>query len=168
MTEKKLKALLVEWQGRLRLRDWNVTLELVPFLGPFGRSQCDKYKNAVIQICSPESIHPDEFGCTDIEVTLVHELLHLMSSRLSVEIEPDTAQDDALEEMIELVAQSLVALKRSVLNVKPTNLKQKDSIQGSTAVAARASQQPALPNVPHRPSRKQLQTVSHPRRTYRR
>lgn len=118
MTVKQLHKSLEEWTVILRLRDWNISLEVVDDFESFGETRFDKYKNAKIVICSERTAPRNTPTCPDSEVTLVHELLHLHSAQLTMSIEPDSPEDNALEQMVEILAQSLVSLKRASSPIK--------------------------------------------------
>lgn len=94
MTDYKLKAMLEQWQKRLRMQDWDIQIshkrwrEMQGDSGtvPWGRAMFNRqHADAEIEI-----LHPDDYeqctdpnhckrthGGDDIEVTVVHELLHI-------------------------------------------------------------------------------------------
>jgi hypothetical protein len=118
--EPQIPRLLTEWQKRLRLRDWNVkcTIEPYPEVNGYGRTTCSlSLKEACIRICDPadeQFIKEMNLGTADLEVTLVHELLHLHGETFDhvVVKKKQRAEHCGLEQMIECTAQALVALKR--------------------------------------------------------
>lgn len=115
--ESELQALCLDWQRRLRLQDWRVT---VSFAVPGQMSQtyhhgecatCAPRKLARIKVLRPDCHPGDEFEAPyDMEAILVHELLHLHTNGMN--IAPSSAEDVAMEQMVDLVAEALVALKR--------------------------------------------------------
>lgn len=105
-----LEAQLHQWQKRLRLQDWLVTVSLArrhDISGNMGQiTSSRKYKRAHIELMDPIDHDPDRQVPYDVETTLVHELLHLHF--VTLDLEPDTPQDDALEQAINLIAHALV------------------------------------------------------------
>ena len=78
MTQQELESLCAKWQRRLRLQDWNVTVELVRHFDIPDRvdeaSMQIERKEATIKIVSPADRHEQD---NPFEHTLIHELLHL-------------------------------------------------------------------------------------------
>lgn len=70
---KELQALLEKWQHILRLRDWDIKLELVTKewrkTGDVKIDQHDKKAILLINNCNPKQ--------TNIEHLIIHELLHI-------------------------------------------------------------------------------------------
>ena len=73
LDEAKLNQYLQKWQNILRLRDWDIKLELVtkPWrkTGDVKIDQADKTAILLINNCNPKQ--------TDIETVIIHELLHI-------------------------------------------------------------------------------------------
>jgi len=71
--EQELLQFLQKWQDVLRLRDWDIKLELVTKewrkTGDVKIDQADKTAILLINNCNPKQ--------TDIETVIVHELLHI-------------------------------------------------------------------------------------------
>jgi len=71
--KKELQGYLEKWQSILRLRDWDIKLELVPSewrkTGDVKIDQADKVAIVLINDCNPKQ--------TNIEATIIHELLHI-------------------------------------------------------------------------------------------
>lgn len=118
MTEKQLTRLLKNWQRLLRIQDWNIKLRLVrdsrwPNHGLGSHSS--SFQESEIKILDPRYIDPDWFGTKDIEVTLVHELLHIkfLYARKNKENKENDV-DDQEEFAIESLARVLVALRRGI------------------------------------------------------
>ena len=99
------------WQKQLRLLDWEFKLEIST--NPedfFGRNiQNPNYQSAIITLLHPDSIPKDWSRIADLEVTLVHELLH---TRLMYAI--GKRCDHHGEMAIETIAVALVANKRGI------------------------------------------------------
>lgn len=84
MTDETLQALLRYWQGRLRLRDWEITAAFVRHtdLGPDVDAECRQVlskKWARIVLLDPidrQTRGDYRDAHDDIERDLVHELLH--------------------------------------------------------------------------------------------
>lgn len=100
------------WKKQLRLEDWDVTVT-VPAHDPGGYArishhQC--YQHARMTIRHPEMLPPDAYANNDLEVTVVHELLHLRFA--NVQFPKDGPEDIAHELGIERTAEALVAMSR--------------------------------------------------------
>ncbi len=126
-TNQQLNALAKEWVKRLRLNDWLVKAR-------FAVSEADKKhlggtayastkvssscKEALTLVNKLESIDADALGCRDLEVTMVHELLHLHAESFDHFFNnaktKRPSEHYALEAMIELTALALVEAKRGV------------------------------------------------------
>ena len=117
-----LDKIVVEWQDRLRLQDWDITIHSgkLADIGHIGATAPHlNDQTAVILIADPEHIGEGTGTCTDVEVTVVHELLHIKSDmalcRLS---EFSQGKVPAWECFIEHVAQALVAAKRGKVRIR--------------------------------------------------
>jgi hypothetical protein len=121
--EEELHLLLKQWQVRLRLQDWAVTLDLSRGLESFGQAATNAaLKEATIVLRDPRTIPEQEWaGCTDTEVTLVHELLHLFTASFDGKLKQ--LEMMGVENMVELTAQALVAAKRGLLTMHPEVVK---------------------------------------------
>lgn len=119
MEKEDFQQLLKEWQTRLRLQHWEVKAGLhhsKDFDGGVQRGQNSYNKftgESYIKICHPDD-YPDGPFKQDIEVSLIHELLHLHFCYF----EPEEEQQEfvAWERCIETVARILVGLKRGGKN----------------------------------------------------
>jgi len=116
MTTGKAKKLLVEWQVRLGLTDWEITLNYA--CAPHEMSIADSVgcttwteasKCAVIQILA-EKYYGSRVRPYDFEKTLVHELLHLKTSLIGTEC--DDLQARLVHQLIDDIARAMVDLKR--------------------------------------------------------
>jgi hypothetical protein len=116
LTNKELKLLTKEWQKRLRLKDWKLDCKMSDDLdGQCGLSSrvSWEYKTARIRIATIRSmvmsgVEPAEM---DQEAVLIHELVHLLHWPIDTG-EKDSTEEKIIENMVEMIAQSLVALKR--------------------------------------------------------
>jgi hypothetical protein len=113
ITDQQLQDLLKEWQGRLRLRDWNLAIRWgspVETDGAFGATRCNRrLKEGRIIIVPVELLAQDVLGDPDYEVTICHELLHLHAELFDDDLTP--LQKEHLETMIECAAQAMVHAK---------------------------------------------------------
>jgi hypothetical protein len=116
LTTKELKRLCCKWQARLRLSDWDVWVRFAKrdehedtwgIIFPQNTT-----KEAVVIIQNPryiKNLGPDAYQA-DVEVTLVHELLHMHFAPLN---HTSGSHKEVIEEVIvSHMAQLLVALDR--------------------------------------------------------
>lgn len=107
------------WRPRLRLMDWDVTLEVYGLKGwiALGRSAYEagncaisaSFGSARIRLLDPAAMPADIApSCRDVEDTIVHELLHLM-----LPVRESDGTDHAGELRINRVAQALVRERRA-------------------------------------------------------
>ena len=118
VTEGQLKTLCKEWQERLRLQAWDVKTGIYRernFCGPERQGE-NEYNLAtgtsLIRILDPAD-YPESKFKQDMEVTLVHELLHLVFAPF----EPDDDKElehKFMERAICQLSGVLVELKREV------------------------------------------------------
>jgi hypothetical protein len=94
--------------------DWEFEVEMMPEVKGFDAFARIKhhrnYQSATLQFLDPEKIPEDWEGTKDLEVTIVHELIH---TRFIYCFTPK-AQNHHQEMAIETVAKVMVALKRGV------------------------------------------------------
>jgi hypothetical protein len=112
--EVKTKAedLTKYWQRQLRLEDWDITI-VVPEHDPRCYAEIVHHVGhgtAKITLRNPAICPPDLAGNPDLEISLVHELLHLRFA--FVGIKKETPEEDLHELGIERTAQALVLLNR--------------------------------------------------------
>ena len=113
---EELTQLCVEWQERLGLSNWEIgiqicsseTLELPEVQGTNIVSL--ETERALITILAPEDYPPTPFE-QDMEVSLVHELLHIPLKYIA-RPERGTLEHIHLEAFIERTARLLVLLSR--------------------------------------------------------
>lgn len=109
-------ALLREWQNRLGLQEWR--LKLYPNCKPEdmaiedvdgATTWTESTKTARIDILDPK-YYGDRIVPFDFEKTLVHELLHLKLSLVSVKV--DELQERVVHQIIDDLARAFVDAKR--------------------------------------------------------
>jgi hypothetical protein len=114
MTESELQELCSEWQKRLGLAHWRMSVEFGdPIeLGTYiaNESHQPSFETALIKILKP-SAYSGLFP-QDMEQSLVHELLHILVFPLKPEGGYHGTQDFLFEQTIDRLARVLVTLKR--------------------------------------------------------
>jgi hypothetical protein len=129
-TQEELEKLCKEWQEILKVKDWHVETAInrkenfckEKFQGKWLNGLCEpnlQTKVAYINIIDPIDYPDNAILSQDMEVTLVHELLHLHTCNYHTCFEDDSLEWDYLEQTVELLARALVNLKRQ--NVKEAN-----------------------------------------------
>lgn len=109
--KKNLEKLTAKWQKILRLQDWDIQVsyggskELIDDLHGLCHSD-QTYKKAAIIISDGSNIVTDLVKFDD-ELTLIHELLHLVFEP------PNKKNQDSYERAIEQTAAALVALDKA-------------------------------------------------------
>jgi hypothetical protein len=118
VNEAELRELCALWQKRLRLQDWNVSLEIVnarDLDGGFANCRTVlREKAALIRVTDPAdstSADTEIFGGRDVEEDLVHELLHLSCEPFSPE-DRDSTEYEAIEQMVGVLANCIVRIVR--------------------------------------------------------
>ena len=106
------------WQGILRLSDWDTEVRVVRASGLSGDSQGEIIPFAQKRVAKVKILDPVDFcGETiipqDMEVTLVHELLHLYF--LPFSIADGSPLDLAQEQAIDALSVALVSLSRGTV-----------------------------------------------------
>ncbi|NWL89576.1 hypothetical protein DMN77_18675 [Paenibacillus sp. 79R4] len=113
LTEDELRTKCTEWQKILRLQDWIVIPKIkrgrdMPIPDVCGSCCWDlTQRMAAINILDPIDYPPDAIVPNDMELTLVHELLHLHFAA----VEPEGASI-AGEQAIESISWGVIALAR--------------------------------------------------------
>lgn len=114
-SESELCTLCAEWQERLRLQHWTIAVG-ISSLESFEQEEAQgeiqfsiETGRALIKILDPEK-YPESPFKQDMEVSLVHELLHLMFAPFTPK--EGTLQHSFMENSIETLAQVLVESKR--------------------------------------------------------
>ena len=116
VSQEELEKLCVEWQNILHLQAWDIVVKICRS-GEFEDKDCDgenlwELRNckSFIRILDPIDYKSSSWGY-DMEVCLVHELLHLHF--MSFEPSDDDGLEHAyMESVIERLASVLVDLKR--------------------------------------------------------
>jgi hypothetical protein len=120
--EKLLQDQCQYWQGILRLRDWDILVQVCrqnEMTNPSAIGECEiqrQRKDATIRVLAPQDLqlvsqgfhHGEE---SDYDLTLVHELLHIHLDSLG----PRDQVTDQEEQVIEAISQALVRLRREAL-----------------------------------------------------
>jgi hypothetical protein len=117
MTEPDLQTLCAEWQARLGLAHWNITVGFarakdMPVMGCDACMKPNYHSEfARIFIVDPIDYSSDTGEEQDIEECLIHEILHIPMSYIC---EPDDNKllETHVEAHIDRLAKVLVALKR--------------------------------------------------------
>ena len=112
--DDRLTALCAEWQKRLRLQDWDVYIYFVRYYEmkcsdadgecTYDLSRKDAQINILCEDDCPEPV--------DIEVVLVHELLHLHFAEWTERHDECPVSGELA---IDIIAQTLVNLKREAV-----------------------------------------------------
>lgn len=114
-TQEEIEDLAREWQRELKIQDWTIEVEIVR-----GKRLADddggiefeqKRREAYIMIRDPRDVHKDRIRPYDMEVVLVHELLHC-SLAVFTAAQLDSHEDITQEVTIHAVSQALVRMKR--------------------------------------------------------
>lgn len=100
---RDLLRVMQEWQKLLGLRDWLITLEIVP-KGDLGKDDanvlyCVEDRTAKIRV---------ERGKADMELLVLHELFHLWTGPIRHNPKTDLVEEQA----IEALTRALLVLKR--------------------------------------------------------
>lgn len=112
--EKSIEKHISYWQAQLRLLDWDITYEVreTPDEGYAHMKHWPTDQRAHMTITDPSKIPGDWVLAKDLEVTIVHELLH---TRFLYATPIKAFRNNVHEEMaIETCARAMVALRRGV------------------------------------------------------
>jgi hypothetical protein len=102
------------WQKRLHLEDWKVEVRIVRIWdleqGTLGHIDWSAaHKTAVIKVLNPADYElPKDKVPTDMELSIVHELVHLRLSALPL----NKSSRNAEEQVVSMIANALVDLER--------------------------------------------------------
>jgi hypothetical protein len=118
---ENLQEMLAYWQKVLRLGDWDIDAELVPFGeledGTMACNMVDLHMRvAKVSVCRPEdqSCFKGLLWEYDMERLLIHELIHIPL----LAWEPEGELEECNHEFaINLLSQALVGLKRKALGM---------------------------------------------------
>lgn len=107
-----LKSYIKYWQKSLGLMNWKVYYKFTEDLEVFGRTRITPMTSEIrIEFAYPENLKEDEIGVKDLEVTVVHELLHV---RFHYALNRGRNFHDHIEQSIESTALSLVSSRRGI------------------------------------------------------
>jgi hypothetical protein len=115
VTEEQTHDWLKLWQKRLRLEDWKIEVKIVRIwelehstLGHIDWSA--SHKTAVIKVLNPADYElPADKVPADMELSIVHELVHLHLSVLPL----NKSSRNAEEQVVSMIADALVNLEHS-------------------------------------------------------
>lgn len=105
-----------DWAYRLRLQDWKITVEVAGSeLEAFAHTNINRHHNtANITVRNPVHTPSDNAAVDDLEVTVVHELLHLRFLPVELTLDDrDLKPPKEHEASIDLTAQALVSAARN-------------------------------------------------------
>lgn len=120
LTEGELYHKLKLWQERLGLQDWDVVVSICrarDFISPNAMGECNwvlPKKMAAIRILHQDDFDQGSMQRQDMELTLVHELLHLHHAPFDT-FPVGTPEDIAVEQAIHKISKALVDLYRERL-----------------------------------------------------
>lgn len=113
-----LEAFCREWQRRLRVQDWQVSIYFVRGSEMSGKAgQCYTQfakKQAVIRLTELADTEGWDYPY-DIEKTIVHEVLHLVMAGVDPDSKKTGLELDMEEQVVDTLAVALIALKRGYL-----------------------------------------------------
>ena len=122
VSQEELKKLCEEWRERLRLQAWDVDVGIYR-ASEFEIPNCcgeNEWGNrnymSTIRILDPVDYPKSNFK-QDMEITLVHELLHLHFEAFEPK-DKDTLQYDIMERTIDRLAHTMVELKRQAYSTE--------------------------------------------------
>jgi hypothetical protein len=119
LTDQQIPALLREWRRELRLlNDWTIDVVITHEIAPrHGHVRVAREKTcAYIRLLDPGAANYSEMEPLDMEVALVHELLHVALRSIS---KPEGTHEDTIQEQaINRLSQRLVAMKRELRKMR--------------------------------------------------
>lgn len=121
LTAEELTDLLAFWAPRLGLQAWQIELHItssvdMPREGAQGAARTgNTLRRAIVHLLDPRDHRPGEHLHYDMETTLVHELLHLLTASWSKDSDfrNKVTEDACMEQPIEQLSVALVALRRA-------------------------------------------------------
>ena len=114
VTNEQVHDWLHLWQRRLRLEDWKVDVKIVRIWdleqGTLGHIDWSiPHKTATIKVLNPADYElPKDKIPMDMELSIVHELVHLHLSALPL----SKGSRNAEEQVVSMIADALVSLER--------------------------------------------------------
>lgn len=124
VTNEQVHDWLHLWQKRLHLEDWKVEVKIVRIWdleqGTLGHIDWSvPHKTAVIKVLNPADYElPKDKVPADMELSIVHELVHLHLSALPL----NKSSRNAEEQVVSMIANALVDLERNEQPPVPTAL----------------------------------------------
>lgn len=115
VTNEQVHNWLHIWQKRLKLEDWQIDVRIVRVWdlehGTLGHIDWSiPHKTAVIKVLSPMDYElPKDKIPADMELSIVHELVHLQLSALPL----NKSTRNAEEQVVSLLSETLLNLERS-------------------------------------------------------
>jgi len=113
VTEEQTHDWLKLWQKRLRLEDWKIEVKIVRIWelehGTLGHIDWSSpHKTAIIKVLNPADYElPADKIPADMELSIVHELVHLHLSVLPL----NKSSRNAEEQVVSMIADALVSLE---------------------------------------------------------
>jgi hypothetical protein len=113
-SQSQIEALAREWQRELKIQDWDIVVKIVR-----GKKLCtddggitfeEKRREAFIMIRDPRDVAKDRMKAYDMEVVLVHELLHCSLAPFTGAL--NSHADVIQEQAVHAHSQALVRWKR--------------------------------------------------------
>jgi hypothetical protein len=117
LTEKQLQEKARYWQEVLRLRDWDLIVkkENKKSFDDSTEGNCEflvSSKCAYIRILNEDDYPDDSWVPQDMELTLVHELLHLHFAQIREHSDSVPLYEDFEEQAISAISEALVKVHR--------------------------------------------------------
>lgn len=114
-TKPNLQRLLKKWQPRLHLQHWEISLKWNSYEALKGNVGLCHYKTdhlaAEISIAELDSLPPDTWEqYKNIELTVVHELMHLVLAQVFDRVKAHPTVDDLKEQAVETLAKVVLGL----------------------------------------------------------
>lgn len=103
------------WKDQLGLCSWKIDASIKPYSVVEGWARCRrdaKYEHATIELCPWGERDTDKSYCLDMEVDVVHELVHLRLHALEGVVETSGELHNQHELAVERLAQALVNVRR--------------------------------------------------------
>jgi hypothetical protein len=106
------------WQRRLRLQDWEIHVQIIPWHKLSSRSHGAEMefwrppKRAMLKLLERGHYPTSSFDLADDEYSIVHELIHLHLAVWRYDSEKDEQASDAEEAVVVALATALVGLAR--------------------------------------------------------
>ena len=118
LTIEQLQEALVWWRSYFGLSDWEINIQMAHGgdIGAVARSRTRIFhKEADIEIATVETRTERARGVCDMEIDLLHELLHVVwcPAETAANLKQDSVENDLIfEQPVEMLARSMVRLRR--------------------------------------------------------